>query len=61
MYGRRFVTEIMRLTGFAPKTAPHLARAAHLQAVLKGGERVADFPWFSADSTSGLRGPGTEN
>jgi hypothetical protein len=61
VYGRGFVTEIMRLTGFALKTASRLAPSLHLRASLKDGERVADFPGFRADSGSDPRGLGTEN
>ena len=60
-YGRGFVTEILLLTGFAPKTASRLALPAHLRAVLKDGERVADFEGFRADSASERQAPGTKN
>ena len=60
-YGRGFVTEILLLTAFAPKTAPRLALPAHRRAVLKDGERVADFEGFRADSATGIQAPGTEN
>jgi hypothetical protein len=43
-----FVTEIMRLTGFPPKTTARLTAPVHLQAPSEDGKRVADFPAFSA-------------
>jgi hypothetical protein len=58
---RAIVTEILLLTGFAPKSALRLAGVAHLRASLKDGERVADFPWFTSDSGSAGWGPDTQN
>jgi hypothetical protein len=40
------VKEIMRLTGFQPKSTCHLALVAHLQPTPEDGKRVADFSGF---------------
>jgi len=58
---RTIVKEIMRLTGFAPKSALALARQFHLQAGCEDGKRVADFSGFSAVSGSNIEPHEREN